>query len=204
LPAFLFAMARPKAASSPNRRQQILAQAASLFRANGFNATTMRQLAVQLNMEAASLYNHISSKEELLREICFSVANDFNTQLSSVQAEASSPLQKLEAILRFHISMLLSRPDDVYVSNRDWKHLKEPWLTNFLTQRRQYEQQLAHIVQQGIDAGQLRPLQPAVAVLGMLSAVRSIEYWQRSKRPIAGPQATDDLIALLLNGISAK
>lgn len=195
-------MARPKAAATPNRRVQILAQAASLFRSNGFNATTMRQLAEQLGIEAASLYNHISSKEELLREICFNVANEFNTQLATVQLQELSPLQKLEAILRFHIGMLLSRPDDVYVSNRDWKHLKEPWLTNFLTQRRQYEHQLADIIQQGIDRGQLRPLQPPVAVLGLLSAVRSIEYWQRSKRPIGGTQAVDDLITLLLKGVS--
>lgn len=194
-------MARPKQTTSPNRRQQILEQAAGLFKTNGFNATTMRQLAEQTGMEAASLYNHISSKEELLREICFSVANDFNAHLLQLEADDSCASRKMEAIIRFHIHMLLTRYNDVYVSNRDWKHLKEPWLTNFLNQRKQYENRLAAIIQQGIDTGKFKPVHPHVAVLTMLSAVRSIEYWQRSKKAISSKQIADDLVMMLLKGL---
>ena len=194
-------MARPKQTPSANRRRQILEQAAGLFKNNGFNATTMRQLAEQSGMEAASLYNHISSKEELLREICFSVANDFNAHLLQLEADDSCASRKMEAIIRFHIHMLLTRYNDVYVSNRDWKHLKEPWLTNFLTQRKQYENRLAAIIQQGIDTGKFKPVHPHVAVLTILAAVRSIEYWQRSKKTITSKQIADDLVMLLLKGL---
>lgn len=194
-------MARPKQTTSPNRRRQILEQAAGLFKTNGFNATTMRQLAEQTGMEAASLYNHISSKEELLREICCSVANDFNAHLLQLEADDSCASRKMEAIIRFHIHMLLTRYNDVYVSNRDWKHLKEPWLTNFLNQRKQYENRLAAIIQQGVDAGKFKPVHPHVAVLTILSAVRSIEYWQRSKKAISSKQIADDLVMLLLKGL---
>jgi AcrR family transcriptional regulator len=161
----------------------------------------MRQLAEHLGMEAASIYNHISSKEELLREICFNVANEFNAHLLQLEGDESCPARKLEAIIRFHIHMLLTRHDDVYVSNRDWKHLKDPWLTNFLNQRRQYENRLAAIVQQGIDKKQFRAMQPHVAVLGILSAVRSIEYWHRSKRKISSKEVTENLVTLLLKGL---
>lgn len=194
-------MARPKQTTSPNRRHQILEQAAGLFKTNGFNATTMRQLAEQTGMEAASLYNHISSKEELLQEICFTVANDFNAHLLQLEADDSCASRKMEAIIRFHIHMLLTQYNNVYVSNRDWKHLKEPLLTNFLTQRKQYEQQLAGIIQQGIDAGKFKPVHPHVAVLTILAAVRSIEYWQRSKKQISSKQIADDLVMLLLKGL---
>jgi AcrR family transcriptional regulator len=190
-----------KSITSPNRKEQILHQAACLFKAKGFNATTMRQLAEHLGMEAASIYNHISSKEELLREICFNVANEFNAHLLQLEGDESCPARKLEAIIRFHIHMLLTRHDDVYVSNRDWKHLKDPWLTNFLNQRRQYENRLAAIVQQGIDKKQFRAMQPHVAVLGILSAVRSIEYWHRSKRKISSKEVTENLVTLLLKGL---
>lgn len=194
-------MARPKQNSSSNRRLQILEEAAGLFKANGFNATSMRLLAEQTGMEAASLYNHISSKEELLREICFSVANDFNAHLLQLEADDSCASRKMEAIIRFHIHMLLTKYNDVYVSNRDWKHLKEPWLTNFLTQRKQYENRLAAIIQQGIDAGKFKPVHPHVAVLTILAAVRSIEYLQRSKKTISSKQIADDLVMLLLKGL---
>ncbi len=194
-------MARLKTNNIQTRKEQILDQAATLFKTKGFNATTMRHLAEHLDMEAASLYNHISSKVELLREICFFVANQFNEHLTQLEADESCASRKIEAILRFHIHMLITRHHEVYVSNRDWKHLKEPWLTNFLNIRRQYENRLAAIIQQGISKGQFRPVHPHVAVLAMLSAVRSIEYWQRSKRQISSKQVTEDLVTLILKGM---
>jgi len=190
-------MARLKTNNIQSRKEQILDQAAALFKSKGFNATTMRHLAEHLDIEAASLYNHINSKEELLREICFFVAGQFNEHLVQLEADESCASRKIEAILRFHIHMLITRHDEVYVSNRDWKHLKEPFLSNFLNIRRQYENRLAAIIQQGIENGQFRPVHPHVAVLAMLSAVRSIEYWQRSKRQISSKQVTEDLITLI-------
>lgn len=194
-------MVRINTTGIQSRKEQILDQAATLFKSKGFNATTMRYLAEHMGMEAASLYNHISSKEELLREICFFVAGQFNNHLQLVEADESCPTRKVEAMLRYHIHMLLTHHDEVYVSNRDWKHLKEPHLSNFLNIRRQYENRLAAIVQQGIEKGQFRTVHPHVAVLAMLSAVRSIEYWQRSKRQISSKQVTEDLITLILKGM---
>lgn len=186
---------------SISRKQQILQKAAGLFKSKGYNATTMRLLAEHIGMEAASLYNHISSKEELLRELCFSVADDFTSHLDELEMQSSTALQKAEAIIRFHIHMLLTNHDAVYISNRDWKHLKEPWLSNFLNQRRQYENRFAAIVEQGINAGEIRKVHPHIAVLTLLSAVRSIEYWQRNKRNISAKQVTEDLVLLLLEGL---
>jgi TetR/AcrR family transcriptional regulator, cholesterol catabolism regulator len=194
-------MARLKKSGVQSRKEQITDQAAVLFKTKGYNATTMRHLAEHLGMEAASLYNHISSKETLLHDICFFVADHFNQHLQQVEADDSCPSRKVEAILRFHIHMLITHHNEVYVSNRDWKHLKEPALSNFLNIRRQYENRLAAIIQQGIDKEQFRPVHPHVAVLAMLSAVRSIEYWQRSKRQISSKQVTEDLITLILKGM---
>ena len=52
---------------------------ASLARGEGRNITqeSMRDLAEHVGVEAASLYNHISSKAEILQEICFKTANNF-------------------------------------------------------------------------------------------------------------------------------
>ncbi|HSC53974.1 MAG TPA: TetR/AcrR family transcriptional regulator [Phnomibacter sp.] len=194
-------MARLKTSGIQSRKEQILDQAAALFKTKGFNATTMRHLAEHLQMEAASLYNHISSKEELLRDICFFVADQFNEHLAQIEADPFPPAQKIENLLRFHIHMLITRHNEVYVSNRDWKHLKEPHLSNFLQTRRQYENRLAAIVQQGIELGQFRRVHPHVATLAMLSTVRSIEYWQRSKRQISSRQVAEDLITLILKGM---
>ena len=52
------------------RKTQIDRTATALFRARGFAATSMRELAAELGMEAGSLYSHIKSKEEILHRVC--------------------------------------------------------------------------------------------------------------------------------------
>ena len=186
------------------KKDFIVQQAAALFKSNGFKATTMRQLAQQCNMEAASLYNHISSKEALLQEICSHIAHDFNAQLEQIEADESCASRKLEAVIRYHIHLWLTRHAEVYVSNRDWKHLKESSLHTFLQQRRQYENRLAAIIQQGIDHQQFKPIHPHVAVLAILGAVRSIEYWMSSKKQISGKQVTEDLVTFIMKGMETS
>ena len=69
-----------------SKKNLILKKAAAMFREKGFSATSMRDLAETIGIEAASLYNHIRSKNEILEAICFEVANRFNTHLETIEA----------------------------------------------------------------------------------------------------------------------
>ena len=57
--------------AKPSKRQIILEEAAKLFKDKGYGGTSMRDIAGQVGMEAASMYNHIKSKDEILEIICF-------------------------------------------------------------------------------------------------------------------------------------
>ncbi|RYF93648.1 MAG: TetR/AcrR family transcriptional regulator, partial [Chitinophagaceae bacterium] len=70
-------MSKIKSHKNGTRKDVIIAKAARLFREKGYSASSMRDLAEEVGVEAASLYNHISSKAEILQEICFKVANKF-------------------------------------------------------------------------------------------------------------------------------
>src|SRR5699024_1395482 len=147
-----------------NRKEIIQKTAAALFRQKGYNATSMRHLAEGIGIEAASLYNHINSKEELLRDICFGVANAFIVHMDGVENSNLTPLAQLEERNRFHIRIGLERFEEVSVNNNEWKHLKEPHLTEFVQLRRFYQKRWEAIIEKGIDQKLFKPLNTYVAV----------------------------------------
>jgi AcrR family transcriptional regulator len=194
-------MGKTVAIKTINRKEQIVEIATRLFHEKGYNATSMRHLAEQMGMEAASLYNHITGKDELLQQICFGMATHYNAHLEQVENEAISPVARIEKMVRFHIGEMMTQFEAVYVTNRDWKHLKEPLLGNFLQQRKTYEKRFSQLVQQAIDAGQIKPVHPHAAVLTILSAVRGIEFWHRNPRNISAEQIEEDMVRILLHGL---
>ncbi len=195
-------MGRINSRKNATRKEVITLAAARLFREKGFPSTGMRDLAGDVGVEAASLYNHIRSKSELLQEICFRVANDFTAQLLEVEGEDSlNCLQKLEAIVRFHISMWINRLDEVMVTNNESKYLEEPYHSTFLNERRVYVRRLEQIIEEGIRKNQVRKVQPYAVVLTLLSAVRGIEYWHRTKKNITADELEESMIVHMVNGL---
>ncbi len=195
-------MGRISNRKNSTRKEVITLAAARLFREKGFPSTGMRDLAGDVGVEAASLYNHIRSKSELLQEICFRVANDFTAKLLKFEADESlNQLQKLESIVRFHINMWITRLDEAMVTNNESKYLEEPYLSTFLNERRVYVRRLEQIIEEGIRKGQIRKVQPYAVVLTLLSAVRGIEYWHRTKKNISADELEESMIVHMVNGL---
>lgn len=184
-----------------SKKDLIVAKASTMFREKGFPATSMRDLAESVGIEAASLYNHIQSKSEILQEIVFRTANDCNVHLSSLDDDPMSHTKKLESLIRFHVQMMLNRFDDYCVMINEWFHLTEPYLTNFTTQRRTYVQKMERIVEEGISTRELKPVIPYVAVLTILSSVRGLEFWHRSGKKITPQEMEDNMVNHLIYGL---
>ncbi|HVK47714.1 MAG TPA: TetR/AcrR family transcriptional regulator [Pseudobacter sp.] len=194
-------MAKIKSNRTSTRKDVIISKAAILFREKGYSATSMRDLAEHVGVEAASLYNHISSKAEILQEICFRVATNFMSHIEEVEQSKRTEIEKIEAILRYHIRMMVERYEEVYVSDREWKHLTDPYLSNMQGQRRAYRQRIGKIIEDGIQKGEFKKIDAPTAVLIMLHAVSGIESWHRSKRKIEGDQLENSMVEILVGGL---
>ncbi len=194
-------MARIKTENNLTRKEVIVSKAATLFREKGFKAASMRDLAEAVGVEAASLYNHIKSKTEILHELCFSVANRFLHKIDEVEAEQTSAIDKIEKLLRFHINEMIHHYEEVYVSDREWKHLSDPYLSNFQNQRRIYRKRFAAIIEVGIADHQIKKIDAATAVLIMLHAISGIESWHRSTQKITAEELEENMISILVGGL---
>ena len=197
-------MARIVSSKNTTKKEVIIKKAAILFRKKGFAASSMRELAESIGVEASSLYNHIGSKIELLQSICFKVANDFTIHLNEIENTTLPVVSKLENIIRFHINMMLNNYDEVFVANHEWKQLEEPFLSNFLNQRKIYESRLIELVNQGILKKEFKNIHPQVAVLTILSAVRGLEFWHRHKKNVKIKELESNILDHLLNGLIKK
>jgi TetR/AcrR family transcriptional regulator, cholesterol catabolism regulator len=187
-----------------SKKEVILQKAAAMFREKGFAATSMRDLAESVGIEAASLYNHIRSKNEILEAICFEVANRFTANLDAVEHTHQSSITKTESLLRFHIQQMINHYEEVYVSDREWKHLTEPFLSNFQNQRRTYRKRFAAIIEEGIQKKEIKKIDAATSVLIMLHAVSGIESWHRSTAKISAAELEDNMILIMIDGLRNK
>lgn len=194
-------MGKLKVAKNESRKDIIVKAGAALFREKGFGAASMRDLAENIGIEAASLYNHIRSKNEILESICFAVANRFNTYFDEVDTGNDSVLAKVETILRFHIQQMIENHEEVIVSDREWKHLDEPYRSNFHNQRRNYRKRFAALIEEGIKKGELKPIDAPTAIIIMLHAVSGIESWHRSTSKISAKELEDNMVMILIDGL---
>jgi hypothetical protein len=91
--------------------------------------------------------------------------------------------------------------EQVYVSDREWKHLDNPYLSNMQNQRRTYRKRFAAIIEEGIKKKEIKKIDASTTVLIMLHAIGGIESWHRSKQKISGKELEENMIAFLMDGL---
>ena len=184
-----------------SKKEFILKKAAQMSREKGFAATSMRDLAETVGIEAASLYNHIRSKNEMLETICFDVANRFTMFMDELEGTSQGSIKKIETLLRFHIKQMIESFEEVIVCDREWKHLDEPYLSNFHNQRRNYRKRFASIIEEGIKNGEIKKVDAPTVVIIMLHAVNGIESWHRSTAKITAKELEDNMVLIMIDGL---
>jgi TetR/AcrR family transcriptional regulator, cholesterol catabolism regulator len=186
------------------RKEEIFREAALLFKAKGYGAASMRELAERVGLEAASLYNHIKSKEDILKEICFETADKYVKQLDLIENQSSTSIEKIEAILNLHVAMVADCREEVFVCNNEYKHLSQPFLSKFQEVRRGYEKRFLKIIEEGIAKDELKSVDPNIALFTLLSAVRWLENWYKPERNISAKALQLDVTTVLLNGLKKQ
>ena len=108
-----------------SRKEQIILTAAQLFKQKGYEASSMRDIALVLNIEAASLYHHIKSKEEILELICFSMAQKFLSAIAEVNDIYFNAEEKLRKAILHHVEIITEDINKSAVFLREWRSLPE-------------------------------------------------------------------------------
>ncbi|MFN3756602.1 MAG: TetR/AcrR family transcriptional regulator [Flavobacterium sp.] len=184
-----------------DRKSDIIISAARLFKEKGYSAVTMRDLAKELNIKAASLYNHIASKQEILVLIVISLAEEFTEVMNEILESNVSNVDKIDRVIHLHVEISHRNPDALACLNNDWMHLTEDQLAYFLTMREDYEKNFIKIVEEGVAKGEFKALQPKVTAFTILSTLRTMYLWIERTKDISVNELTYNVKGLLLEGI---
>ncbi len=186
------------------RKKQIEHTATALFKTKGFSATSMRDLANALGIEAASIYSHIKSKEEILQRVCFRMAKEFFDALEAAEATGVTATEKLNNAITAHVQVLTNNTEASAVFLHEWRHLSEPFHSEFLALRDRYEAHFRQIIKAGIDNGEFKVPDEKFAALTILSGLNWIHTWYKPDGKMKPAEIAENLSAMLLNGLSTK
>ncbi len=165
------------------RRREIEDAASSLFREHGYSGTSVRDIARALDIQGASLYAHITSKQAVLWSIVDEAADRFETAadaaLLAVGGSRSGPGSRMDALVRAHVRVVVDDLERASVFVHDWRSLSADRRVEVLRRRDAYEARFRAIIADGVATGTFAPVDPVVAASYVLTALNGIVAWYR-------------------------
>lgn len=164
-----------------NSAQVIRDEAAKLFFERGYDATTLRQVASAAGLKVGSLYNHITSKEDLLQQIMGSVIDELleRVQASVATVTSGDPVDRLQAALAGHITFHAERAQQVFIGNAELRSLPEAARDNVVKKRAEYELFLAGLVDDAGKAGLAEVIDSKIHVYSFVAQATHVAGWYR-------------------------
>lgn len=193
-----------------SRRRAIEDVASELFRARGYAATSVRDIARVLDIQGPSLYAHVASKEDVLWAIVDRTAARFEAAAEAAEAATATdsghdPAAALAALVRAHVRVISDDVGAAAVFVHEWRALGEDRRAAVLARRDAYERRFRNVIEAGIATGDFEMTEPALAATAVLSALNGIPAWYRPDGRLPADRVADyfvDLILRMLHGAS--
>jgi TetR/AcrR family transcriptional regulator, cholesterol catabolism regulator len=184
------------------RKEQVIRKAAELFREKGYAASSMRDLAQKLGIEAASLYSHIKSKEEILHSLCFDMAAEFRKSLVEVEKLDVSASERLRLGIIGHVEVMAKDLTASAVFMNEHRHLSQPYLRDFLLLRINYINRFKAMIELGVKNGEFKStINTKLAVMTLFSSLNWMPQWYDPGSVIQPAELGQQLSDMLVNGL---
>lgn len=154
-----------------------IAAATQLFAEHGYNGTSISDLANQLGLTTASLYYHVSGKQELLLRVLTTGMSPFLDNLEQIASQDTQPRTKLRLAVENHLSFILHHRDAVAVFLRERRFLESPLKEEYQGRVDRYDELFTRIIAQAIESGAIAPGDPQLIRLAILGMINWVVEW---------------------------
>jgi len=174
-------------------RQEILRAAARLFQQQGYDATSMNDVAAALKLSKGGLYHHFESKDEILFNIMSQAMAITEERVINVVrridgSTAAGAEDRLRTLIRLHIQVVLSPEDREITVMLHENHPLPPALRRKINGRKKdyvhFVENLVADVQRKRNSSS--PVTPRAAAFALLGMINWIYQWYKPDGPLTG------------------
>lgn len=195
---------QPAKAPEGPTQDRVIEAAARLFRGKGYAGTTTREIAAELGIQKASLYYHMTSKEDLLFRICL---DSMTEHLKGVRKALELPeiLERLRAVVEGHAKRLYSDSDRNAVALLELRSLDAERRAEVIRLRDQYETIVQELIGRAQQDGILRvDVDAKYLTLTLLSLLNWSIFWFRPGGRLRAEEMAGLLLRLYLEGAQVQ
>src|SRR3954452_2703547 len=197
-------MTRTIGSHGPKTLEAIRRAGLRLIFEHGYAAMSLRDLAAEVGIQVGSLYNHISSKQELLFDLVQDHVDELLRQLDGALEGRTAPEEKLRAFVAFHVGYHMSRKREVFIANSELRSLEPKNYEAIVALRSAYEAPLSRLLIEGVSEGVFEVVDIKVATFAILALLTGICSWYRR----GGRLTKEAIIAaaekLVLSGVAPR
>jgi len=182
-------------------REDILEAAAQVFRQKGFHGASMQDIAEAVNLQKASLYHHVTSKQEILLAL---LNRALELLLERISAIADQPLPadlKLSQMIREYLQILAENTDLSAVLLFEHRSLERKQHARHVPNRDKFEGLWRSVLEEGVASGRFQCEDPALTTRAILGILNWTITWYRPDGDMTINQIADRYSDLLLNGL---
>jgi len=182
-------------------REDILEAAAQVFRQKGFHGASMSDIAEAVNLQKASLYHHVSSKQEILLEILDRALQLLLERISSITTQNIPADKKLRMMIREYLLILVDNIDLAAVLLFEHRSLDRKQHARHVPNRDKFESLWKDVLAEGVRTKLFKCDDPALTSRALLGLMNWTITWYRADGDKPIDQIADDYANLLLNGL---
>lgn len=203
-------MSTPAEQATPRRRGRpghdqatVLRRAIELFNRQGYDGTSMADLAQELGFTKSAIYHHVPSKEHLLAEALDEALDELEAAVEAAATAEGSAHDRLRSVVRRSVEVLVEHQPAVTLLLR--VHGNSDVELDALRRRRRVDARLAELVAAAADEGTLRADVPPDLVSRLLfGMVNSLVEWYRPGGPVDADVVADAVTALAFEGLETN
>jgi AcrR family transcriptional regulator len=183
------------------QRSDIIQAAAQIIREKGYHGTSMQDIADAVNLQKASLYHHVTSKQDILFTILEQALDMLISDMRAVVDSDLNPEEKLRLAMQVYMGRLTEDADLATVLLLEHRSLEDNLCTRHNTRRDRYESLWRKIIQDGVSMGVFRPVDVTVATFAILGVQNWMITWFKSGGRLSALELSDHFSDLFLRGL---